>query len=88
MCLLRCEVVLTAVSQNGWAMNFADTRYLRDDKGFVLAASARSLIALRFAAESLRADTDFMFAACGQVRAAGSVRAKQAVARLCPVVRS
>ena len=41
-------------------------RYLRDDRGFMLAAANRSGMSLRFVNPELRANTDFMFTACGQ----------------------
>ena len=53
------EIVLTAVKQTGWALEYAD-KTLKKDKEIVLAAVKQDGFALEYADESLRKDPDIL----------------------------
>ena len=55
------ETVMTAVSQSGWALEFA-TEELKGDRKIVMAALSRGAgLALRFATEELKGDAEMTF---------------------------
>jgi hypothetical protein len=56
------RVVLTAVAQNGIALQYADATY-RDDKKIVLAAVHQNSCALQFASQRLKEDKEIVTAA-------------------------
>ena len=61
---LNKEIVLAAVTQNGFALEYAPE--LQNDKEIVLEAVQQNGLALQYASENLRKDTDFMLAAVKQ----------------------
>ena len=63
--LMRKEVALAAVAQEGWALRFASAG-LRGDKEVVLAAVAQDGRALRFASVELTGDKEVVMAAVAQ----------------------
>ncbi len=60
------EIVLAAVQQNGWALQFADES-LKKDRAIVLAAVKQYSWALRYADETLQKDREIVLAAVKQI---------------------
>ena len=57
--------MLAAVSNNGYALEFA-TEELKGDREIVLAAVSKSGVALQFATEELKGDREIVMAAVSQ----------------------
>ena len=67
-CVCICddpEVVMAALSQDGSALQYADT-FLRTNRDFIMAAVTRNSSALQYADKSLRKDRDVVMAAVTQ----------------------
>ena len=59
------EIVMTAVSQSGWTLQYA-SKELRGDREVVMTAVSRSGWVLQFAAEELRGDREVVMTAVSQ----------------------
>ncbi|MAJ84426.1 MAG: hypothetical protein CMQ71_00385 [Gammaproteobacteria bacterium] len=53
------EIVLAAVKQNGWSLQYADNA-LRDEKEIVVAAVTQDGLAIKFASDSLKKDDELI----------------------------
>jgi DNA polymerase V len=53
------EIVLAAVKQNGWSLQYADNS-LRDEKEIVVAAVTQNGLAIKFASDSLKKDEELI----------------------------
>ena len=53
------EIVLAAVKQNGWSLQYADNA-LRDEKEIVVAAVIQNGLAIKFASDSLKKDEELI----------------------------